>query len=62
LIFAFEATPESGALKQMPFLAGGSAWPSALSRARCWRLSERSGDPWQEKRAVQAQSFSRKGD
>jgi len=29
----------------MPFLAGRGAWPSALSRARSLRLSERSGRP-----------------
>src|SRR5258708_3576803 len=29
----------------MPFLAGQSAWPSALSRARSLRLSERSERP-----------------
>jgi hypothetical protein len=42
--------------KQMSFRAGRGAWPSALSKPRCWRLSERS-----EKRPVQAQVFSRKG-
>jgi len=29
----------------MPFLAGRGAWPSALSRARSLRLSERSERP-----------------
>src|SRR6266581_4498940 len=29
----------------MPFLAGRGVWPSALSRARSLRLSERSGRP-----------------
>src|SRR5437667_10804640 len=35
----------------MPFLAGQSAWPSALSRARSLRLSERSVRPLTEEAA-----------
>src|SRR5258708_38546082 len=40
-----EATQSAAHKKQMPFLAGRGAWPSALSRARNLRLSERSGRP-----------------
>jgi len=47
--------------KQMHFLVGPGAWPSALSRARSARSRKRSERPRQEKRAVQAQSFRRKG-
>jgi hypothetical protein len=31
--------------KQMPFVAGKRACPSALSRPRGWRLSKRSAEP-----------------
>jgi len=45
----------------MPFVAGKRACPSALSRPRGWRLSKRSAEPWQNKRADQAQGLARKG-
>src|SRR5207249_10164266 len=46
LRFCFSEAPHGAAhKKQMPFLAGQGAWPSALSRARSLRLSERSGRP-----------------
>src|SRR6266576_3650217 len=46
LFFCFLEAPQRAAhKKQMPFLAGQGAWPSALSRARSLRLSERSGRP-----------------
>jgi len=57
-----EATRRAAHKKQMPFLAGRGAWPSALSRARGFRVyRSEAGDPWQEKRAVQAQVFSEEG-
>ena len=45
----------------MTWWASSNLMVPALSRARGSRLSERSGDPLQEKRTVQAQVFSRKG-
>jgi hypothetical protein len=45
-VFCFLEAPQRAVhKKQMPFLAGRGAWPSALSRARGLRLSERSGRP-----------------
>ncbi len=45
----------------MPFLAGSGASALALSRPRCLRLSERSGEPGQEERALRRNVLGRKG-
>jgi len=46
----------------MPFLAGRGAWPSALSRARVFRVYRNEAEILdQKKRAVQAQVFSQEG-
>ena len=46
--------------KQMPFLAGRGAWPSALARARSLRLSERSGRRLTEEAGGSGAGFHRK--
>src|SRR6266567_4249891 len=45
----------------MPFLAGRCAWPSALSRARSLRLSERSGRPLREGAGGSGAGFQQEG-
>jgi len=45
----------------MPFLAGRGAWPSALSRARSLRLSERSGRPLTEEAGGPGAGFQQEG-
>ena len=48
--------------KQMPFVAGRGVWPSALSRARGFRVYRSEAETLdQKKRADQAQGLARKG-
>src|SRR5215831_4156525 len=57
-----EATHTAAHKKQMPFVAGRGAWPSALSRARGFRVYRSEAETLdQRKRADRAQGLARKG-